>query len=40
MRFVLPALSAFFLTGAVLFCDEQRVLPAPLGTRVADFSLP
>jgi thiol-disulfide isomerase/thioredoxin/mono/diheme cytochrome c family protein len=40
MRLVLPSLSALFLAGAALFGNEDKPLPAPLGTRVADFSLP
>jgi thiol-disulfide isomerase/thioredoxin/mono/diheme cytochrome c family protein len=39
MRVVLLGVS-LFLSSAVLFCDEHRILPAPLGSRVADFSLP
>jgi thiol-disulfide isomerase/thioredoxin len=40
MRFVLLGLSTLFLSAAVLFCGEHSSLPAPLGTRVADFTLP
>src|SRR5438874_13823730 len=39
MRFVSLAVAALFLSDAVLFCGEHSSLPAPLGTRIADFTL-
>jgi thiol-disulfide isomerase/thioredoxin len=39
MRLVLPGLSVLLLCGASLFGGEGSALPAPLGTRIAEFAL-